>query len=222
MSNKPKIHGFCEAGCKWETIHRDEFERSASVIACRKGKDGFELEPNKTYRIRKTTDLESSYYGFDLKVKGLVDNTGDVFFDTVYTDAKLPVDGMFREFLTVRFCGVYWAADGTRATIMEIDGKIYTQVFSNYGSTTTEEIYSNVQLIATGAEECYLVNEYANITAKEAETPVSIDLSAFETDGKIVEKFADGTIKTTTMEFDEAGNPVKITDSDGNETVLTW
>ena len=52
--------------------------------------------------------------------------------------------------------------------------------------------------------------------------PSQIDLSALETEGKIVETFADGTIKTTTMEFDESGNPIKITDDDGNETVLTW
>ena len=52
--------------------------------------------------------------------------------------------------------------------------------------------------------------------------PSSIDLSALDTEGKIVETFADGTTKTTTMDFDENGNPIKITDGDGNETVLTW
>ena len=50
----------------------------------------------------------------------------------------------------------------------------------------------------------------------------SIDLSSFESDGKIVETFADGTTKTTTIEFDDDGNPVKITDGDGNITELTW
>ena len=51
---------------------------------------------------------------------------------------------------------------------------------------------------------------------------VAIDLSALETDGVIVETYTDGTKKTTTLEFDGDGNPVKITDSDGNETILTW
>ena len=50
----------------------------------------------------------------------------------------------------------------------------------------------------------------------------SVDLTAFETDGRIVESFPDGSTRTTTMEFDDDGNPVKITDTDGNETVLTW
>lgn len=57
----------------------------------------------------------------------------------------------------------------------------------------------------------------------QSETPaVSIDMTAFESAGQIVETFADGSTKTTTMEFDEAGNPVKITDGDGNVTTLTW
>lgn len=53
-------------------------------------------------------------------------------------------------------------------------------------------------------------------------SPVSIDLSALDTEGKIVETFADGSTKTTTVEFDANGNPVKIIDADGNETALAW
>ena len=55
-----------------------------------------------------------------------------------------------------------------------------------------------------------------------AEPSTSIDLREFESAGKIVEHFADGSTQTTTMEFDENSNPVKITDGYGNETVLTW
>lgn len=52
--------------------------------------------------------------------------------------------------------------------------------------------------------------------------PTTIDLSTLDTEGKIVETFADGSTKTTTMEFDSDGNPTKITDGDGNVTTLTW
>ena len=51
--------------------------------------------------------------------------------------------------------------------------------------------------------------------------PASIDLSRMD-EGEIVETFAGGTTKTTTIEYDADGNPVKITDGDGNVTVLTW
>lgn len=50
----------------------------------------------------------------------------------------------------------------------------------------------------------------------------SIDLSGFESEGKIVETFADGSVITTVMEFDDNGKPTKISDSNGNVTVLTW
>ena len=58
----------------------------------------------------------------------------------------------------------------------------------------------------------------------EAEEKVAteVDLSGFETKGKIVETYSDGTSLTYNFEFDSEGNPTKITDSNGNETVLTW
>ena len=52
--------------------------------------------------------------------------------------------------------------------------------------------------------------------------PTAINLSALETEGKIVETYPDGSTKTITMEFDEDGNPIKITDGDGNVTTLVW
>ena len=32
VSDKPKISAFCEAGCKWETVHRSEYETLVSVL----------------------------------------------------------------------------------------------------------------------------------------------------------------------------------------------
>ena len=52
--------------------------------------------------------------------------------------------------------------------------------------------------------------------------PTAIDLTALETEGKIVETYANGSTKTSVMEFDADGNPTKITDGDGNVTTLTW
>ena len=54
-----------------------------------------------------------------------------------------------------------------------------------------------------------------------AEPPTAIDISEFDANGTIVETYADGTSKTTTMEFDDKGNPIKVTDGDGNVTELT-
>ena len=68
----------------------------------------------------------------------------------------------------------------------------------------------------SGATEAY-VKDF--VDSKLAE-PVSIDLSAYESEGRIEETFADGSSVTTVMEFDENGKPAKITDSNGNVTDL--
>lgn len=51
----------------------------------------------------------------------------------------------------------------------------------------------------------------------------NVDLSKFESEGKIVQTGTDGSVITYTFTFDaETGNPTKITDSKGNTTTLTW
>lgn len=50
----------------------------------------------------------------------------------------------------------------------------------------------------------------------------AVDMTNYKTNGTIVETYADGSTVTYLMEFDDDGNPTKITDSNGNETVLTW
>lgn len=52
MSNKPKIFGFCSAGCKWETVHKSDFEQIASHIIVPSNADGiYVLEKGKEYKI---------------------------------------------------------------------------------------------------------------------------------------------------------------------------
>lgn len=53
-------------------------------------------------------------------------------------------------------------------------------------------------------------------------TVTAVDLSRFDSEGIIEETYSDGSTLAYTMEFDGNGNPTKITDSNGNETVLTW
>lgn len=55
----------------------------------------------------------------------------------------------------------------------------------------------------------------------EEKVATSVDLSGFE-NGTVVENYSDGSTNTYTFEFDEDGKITKITDSDGNETVLNW
>ena len=57
----------------------------------------------------------------------------------------------------------------------------------------------------------------------DSETPpTQVDLTRLDSDGVIEESYADGSVKTTTLEYDTTGNPVKITDGDGNVTEIVW
>ena len=53
MSNLPKIYGNCKAGCLWETVHRSEFEKSASIVKVFPNEDGaYTLDIGKKYKIK--------------------------------------------------------------------------------------------------------------------------------------------------------------------------
>lgn len=63
---------------------------------------------------------------------------------------------------------------------------------------------------------------YFTAVAKAVLPAASINLSGLDTTGQIAETYADGSTKTTSLEFDADGNPIKITDGDGNVTELIW
>lgn len=107
------------------------------------------------------------------------------------------------------------------------------------GDETSVGVVATLDTSATHTVRVYQIVQAATLPAPTAgdngaflrvvdgapawESPATaVDLSAYESSGKIVETFADGTTKTTTVEFDSDGNPVKITDGYGNVTTLTW
>ena len=100
--------------------------------------------------------------------------------------------------------------------VMSVLRTIITSETTIEAQLAAEEAKGHADRAEAAAEEAKAV-----VGSEKAE-PVAVDMSQFESEGKIVETYADGTTKTTTMEFDEDGNPIKITDGDGNETVLTW
>jgi hypothetical protein len=105
-----------------------------------------------------------------------------------------------------------------------------------YGTTMSATLTMNGGK-ANGSYQCIAVTnmtEMATVTVNitdtmvqvvfaslEGSAPISIDLSSFESEGKIIETFPD-SVKTTVMEFNSDGKPTKITDSNGNVTTLTW
>lgn len=88
--------------------------------------------------------------------------------------------------------------------------------------------YDGIIVCLTDTEEtAHTVAIYQDTTAIKPLDPkflpvaTAVDLTAFESDGIIVETYADGSTVTTTMERNAEGKITKITDSNGNVTVLT-
>ena len=116
--------------------------------------------------------------------------------------------------------------------LVEFVGGFQPQIDANTSlleshSTEIELLRERADEAATGLQQlgeqatAVLTQFNGRIAAIEAK-PTAIDLTALETEGKIVETYANGSTKTSVMEFDADGNPTKITDGDGNVTTLTW
>lgn len=112
--------------------------------------------------------------------------------------------------------GKWQAAEAPKGADITVDSAL---------SATSENPVQNKVIAQVVTEAGEAINEIGGaiqFIAQKLAPSASIDMSAFDSAGQIVETFADGTSKTTVIEFDEGGNPVKITDGDGNVTVLTW
>ena len=52
MSERPKVYGFCEAGCKFETVHKSDFDKSAAFVPVTLDESGkAEVEAVAKYKI---------------------------------------------------------------------------------------------------------------------------------------------------------------------------
>jgi hypothetical protein len=88
------------------------------------------------------------------------------------------------------------------------------------------EMANGVRLDATVQQAMAIVSEIGDAVTdlQTATSPAeSVDLSEFESNGIIEQTNVDGSVVVYQFHFDaETGNPTKITDSNGNETVLMW
>ena len=119
-----------------------------------------------------------------------------------------------------------WIPEGDYRAIR--DGQVSRDVVMYNGSAYVVAVNSPAPVMGI-VPEGDTTGRWALLAAKgekgeegEEKRTVAVDLSGFETEGKIVETYSDGISLTYNFEFDSEGNPTKITDSDGNETVLTW
>lgn len=209
MSNKPRIFANCPAGCKWETVHKDDFLNSASIVEMMPNDDGsFDLEVGKTYKL-----LES---GTDIAWRGKIQvafdhyekaDSGITYRETVETLAFPTKNKFYNDLISVKVLGFLrennleeqQGFDFGENLYFELNGKSYKQTAVSYGIGVDDFRdkpcpYSYCTIKATGFQKCFRVNEDARIALDANTVKSTVLIGQDENGGNIYEQtFGDGT-----------------------------
>lgn len=148
------------------------------------------------------------------------DGSAAVSLEMDTTEIRAALDKGVVEFnITLKLTEIYSFPLSVIPSVTEINNATYScSAFYNFNTNAQQGV---INFMVSEAEVTVWITGLNN-KAEEKPIATSIDLSNFDTQGQIVEGYADGSSKTTTIEFDADGNPIKITDGDGNETTLIW
>lgn len=116
----------------------------------------------------------------------------------------------------VNYMGIHVEYPFMTYGIVSPDGECY--VSSVYDPLNGFPLIVNLNIV----EGSITANAIMLARHTEYEAPTTIDLTALDTEGKIVEIYSDGTKRYTTIMFDENGNPVTIIPLNGNNTTILW
>lgn len=192
MTNKPNIYGTCPAGCLWETVHKDDFLRSASVARVRADESGsVSLEFGRKYKIKKTVANTTSW-GFAVSATFYHSIEKETLVFNIVNSGN-PATTKYEEYLTIRMCEIY-LNNYEPVLACELNGVIhYISPTGNAFSSTTLPNFVEAKATATDGSplEVFIVNDDATIEAKDGDS-VFIRYSAQSDGTEFTEKWTDG------------------------------
>ena len=150
--SKPKIYANCKAGCLWETVHKDDFDKSATWFEQTPNENSvYKLSPVKNYKI----------------VSAVVSNAYSCVVSLEYTDVtaqshtfEISEFDEYRNYFYFEILSL--TATATALTIVyEVNGNRYTETVSGTAIDVT-----NATLNITGATDVLLHNDDAEIVGK--------------------------------------------------------
>lgn len=159
MSNKPKIYSNCKAGCLWETVHKDDFQRSAGFIRQNVIDNGsfkeFYLEAGQIAILKgDIVDSSPNYWKVTYEIRDVNNN--------VYEGPSPIIRSQFDTYLRIKNCGAYSEEDGTTTFYYELQQITYD---SSTGEFTVKNYHtlkvSDTQIVIRlmNVDEVYLVND---------------------------------------------------------------
>lgn len=114
---KPKIYGLCDAGCRWETIHKEDFEKTVPYQAVNlDGLSRLKVEKGVKYKIINKPD--SSSYDFKINL---------IFKNTTIT-LENPTYDKYKDYIYFKLLDVVLDENNRTVVIYEIDGIRKTKV----------------------------------------------------------------------------------------------
>lgn len=197
MSDKPRIYGTCKAGCQWETVHKSDFEKSASVVEQYPQEDGsYLLEIGKEYKIYAPKTADGTAFNCVLNA-----NEGSDY-EAVF---ETPCNDTFADGFTFKALGFKWDEDGVCYFYYEHSGIRYSAVMG-----IDYETFSACKV--SGATRVLLYNANATITAEKGK-------SAYEI---AVEQGFEGTEQEWLASITKGANGATFTPSVSEDGTLSW
>lgn len=149
---KPRVYGFCDAGCRRETVLREDFLRSASLYEIYPDSGGkWHLEKRKQYKIFAPKD-ENGAFSFELYVDYSI---GRHYIETTTNDE-------YADWFVFRFLD-YKHIEGTQYKIVyEIEGNRYSEIIAD-GDPVDGVV------VLTGVTQVFLYNDDATVYARDGE-----------------------------------------------------
>lgn len=155
-SKKPKIYAFCDGGCKWETVHKDDFDKSATWV--KQFADGgvYQVATKNNYKI--VSPVASNAYSCVVSLLFVKDG---VLAEHTFTIAEYDE---YRNYFYFEILSL--TATATVLTVVyEINGNRYTE------TVEAETSISTIQnaLSISGATAVYAFNPDASIVGVQGE-----------------------------------------------------
>lgn len=160
---KPRVYGFCDAGCRRETILREDFLRSASLYEIYPNSDGvWSLELKKQYKIFAPKD-ENGAFSFELYVNYII---GKHYITTSTNDE-------YADWFVFRLLDYKWIAGTGLRIVYEIEGNRYTEIIAEGDAVDG--------IVLSGATQVFLYNDDATVYARDGADGKDFELGTYYT-----------------------------------------
>ena len=162
MSNKPNIFAFCNAGCKWETVHKADFLKSATFYEVGQPDGVATVDAYRKYRI--FADKGETNYNVTISFQSSVN-------EEYYEQTTIPVAVGRRGYFDFEILGATYTSAGTVSAELKIVYEVNGVELTHTASTVNYDLTDSVLKI-TGADQVLLYNDTAAIVAKDGVTPI--------------------------------------------------